>query len=179
MKSLANWVSMLRIGFIPLVLYFLLADFFLMAAVFICVSAFSDILDGYLARRFHQVTKLGILLDPIADKLMMMVVAAFFVTLRELPVWYVLILFYKDFSLLTGMFALLFYQKEAIVSSQAVGKLSAALNFMLLFFICLSQVTVTTRFVIHPLLILSSVFIVLSFLSYSKRWFGLFGGAVE
>ena len=73
--NLPNFITLVRILLIPVfVLLFLTptADRSLSAAVVFVVAAITDLLDGYIARRTGQVTKLGKLLDPIADKLLVL-----------------------------------------------------------------------------------------------------------
>lgn len=68
--TLANAVTILRIVFIPLVISFLLLGFYGLAAILFLLLSFSDALDGYIARRFKQVSDLGKNLDPLADKIL-------------------------------------------------------------------------------------------------------------
>ncbi len=72
--NIPNKLSMLRIILIPFMLFFYLANFvpygkIIAIAIFI-VAAFTDMLDGHIARKYNLVTNLGKLLDPIADKLL-------------------------------------------------------------------------------------------------------------
>src|SRR5215813_6091468 len=73
--NLPNFITLVRILLIPVfVLLFFTptADRSLSAAVVFVVAAITDLLDGYIARRTGQVTKLGKLLDPVADKLLVL-----------------------------------------------------------------------------------------------------------
>jgi CDP-diacylglycerol--glycerol-3-phosphate 3-phosphatidyltransferase len=68
--TVANYVTLLRIAFIPLVILFLFLGFNGLAAIFFLLLSFSDTIDGYIARRFNQISDLGKILDPIADKIL-------------------------------------------------------------------------------------------------------------
>ena len=74
--NLPNKLSMLRIFLIPVLLFFYLADFVpfgkVIAIVIFILAALTDMLDGKIARKYNLVTNLGKLLDPIADKLLVM-----------------------------------------------------------------------------------------------------------
>jgi len=171
----ANFVTLIRFCFIPLLIYVLTHQWFYMAVGVLIFSGLSDLLDGYLARRYHQITKLGMVLDPAADKLLLMSVYVYF--LKEgLPMWFVLFTFFKDFSLPVGVLALVFYDKKALTSAAWIGKLSAGANLLLALFLCFAQSMIFLKEFI-PLSV-SVVFgtSLLSFFFYSYRWFRLFHG---
>ena len=72
--TIPNLLSILRIILIlPFSIYFL-NDEYIMAAVMLILSGITDMFDGMIARKFDQITKLGAMLDPIADKLTLAVV---------------------------------------------------------------------------------------------------------
>jgi CDP-diacylglycerol--glycerol-3-phosphate 3-phosphatidyltransferase len=68
--TLANRITLLRIALIPLCIIFLLADLLGLAAVIFLFLSLSDLLDGYIARKYHQVSEIGKMLDPLADKIL-------------------------------------------------------------------------------------------------------------
>ena len=68
--TLANSITLFRIFLIPVFIYSLMAKGYWVASVLIVLAALSDLADGYVARRYGQITKVGILLDPMADKLL-------------------------------------------------------------------------------------------------------------
>ena len=103
--NLPNALTMLRIFLVPVLVVLLLTrtehGLLLGAAVF-GLGVLTDYLDGYFARKRNQVTRLGILLDPIADKLL---TAAAFISLVEMdavPAWMVVIIVGREFAV-TGL----------------------------------------------------------------------------
>ncbi len=72
--TLANKVTLARIALIPFCLVFLLTGFYGLAALVFVILAFSDAIDGYIARKFNQVSDLGKQLDPLADKILVLTV---------------------------------------------------------------------------------------------------------
>jgi CDP-diacylglycerol---glycerol-3-phosphate 3-phosphatidyltransferase len=110
--NLPNYITMTRIFSIPLLMWILLSPRFtsargerelLASALFICASI-TDGIDGYLARKRGQITTLGMLLDPLADKLL---IAAAFVTLVQLnpqlvPAWVAVVIIGREF-LVSGL----------------------------------------------------------------------------
>src|SRR5208337_4690963 len=88
-------LTLLRIFFVPIVVVLLLtkgANMDLWAVGVFLLAAVTDLLDGYLARKRGQITTLGILLDPIADKLLTSAAFISLVELRLVPAWMVVII---------------------------------------------------------------------------------------
>ena len=67
-RTVPNLLSLLRLVLLPVYLGLYLRGQYLLAGGILLISCLTDLLDGYLARRFHQVTDLGKVLDPLADK---------------------------------------------------------------------------------------------------------------
>jgi CDP-diacylglycerol--glycerol-3-phosphate 3-phosphatidyltransferase len=107
-----NLLTLLRIFFVPLLVAALLADGWLPGtshrlvsvsreifalAVFL-MAAVTDLLDGYLARRWEQVTTVGTLLDPIADKLLISAALISLVDIHRVPAWMVILIIGREFA---------------------------------------------------------------------------------
>jgi CDP-diacylglycerol--glycerol-3-phosphate 3-phosphatidyltransferase len=73
--NVPNALTVLRLLLIPIVWRFLYEGRMMNALIVFCIAGFTDILDGYLARKNNQITWFGKLLDPLADKLMTLVLA--------------------------------------------------------------------------------------------------------
>ncbi len=69
-KTVPNLLTLLRILLLPFIVVLIVKGHFRVALLLFILSAFTDFLDGYIARRQKSVTSLGILLDPVADKLL-------------------------------------------------------------------------------------------------------------
>jgi cardiolipin synthase (CMP-forming) len=69
LRSIPNMLSILRLFMVPVFLVLLLTGQFIAALITLMVASATDWLDGQIARRFNQITKLGQLLDPAADRL--------------------------------------------------------------------------------------------------------------
>ena len=98
--NLPNAITMLRIGIIPL-LFFLLLDpgtmwSLIIAGLFIA-AALTDLLDGYVARRYQIVTNVGKFLDPIADKLIVNTAMILMIPIQRIPAWIVAFIIIRDF----------------------------------------------------------------------------------
>jgi CDP-diacylglycerol--glycerol-3-phosphate 3-phosphatidyltransferase len=98
-------LTLLRIFFVPLLVVLLLTkghNMDLWAVGVFLLAAVTDLLDGYLARKRGQITTLGILLDPIADKLLVSAALISLVELRLIPAWMVVIIVGREFAV-TGL----------------------------------------------------------------------------
>jgi CDP-diacylglycerol--glycerol-3-phosphate 3-phosphatidyltransferase len=99
--SLPNSLTLLRIFFVPLLVVLLLTNeqnMELWAVAVFLAAALTDLFDGYFARRHGQVTRLGILLDPIADKLLTSSAFISLVALQLAPAWIVVIIIGREFA---------------------------------------------------------------------------------
>jgi CDP-diacylglycerol--glycerol-3-phosphate 3-phosphatidyltransferase len=142
MPNLPNWLTLFRIFLVPLLVVDLLTKFdgreVVGLAIFL-VAATTDFLDGYLARRRHQVTRLGTLLDPIADKLL---ISAAFISLVELglaPAWMVVVVIGREFAV-SGLRAIAAERGIAIAASP-LGKFK-----MLSQIVAISLLIINVRF---------------------------------
>ena len=98
----ANALSTARLLALPWIYLDLVGGRYLRALIVLAVFAATDWLDGYVARRFDQVTRLGQLLDPISDRALFLVVGIAFVVSGILPLFAVLVLFVRDALVLLG-----------------------------------------------------------------------------
>ncbi|MEK6693258.1 MAG: CDP-alcohol phosphatidyltransferase family protein, partial [Nitrospirota bacterium] len=88
--NIPNTITLLRILLIPVFILLLISPnpFNALAAAFVfTIASLTDWLDGYIARKSGQVTKLGILLDPIADKLLIAAALILLVDMDKIPSW--------------------------------------------------------------------------------------------
>jgi len=96
-----NMLTILRVLLIPFFVVFLLLDItaydnYIALAIFILASL-TDMLDGYLARKNHQVTNFGKFMDPLADKLLVSAAMICLVELDKLPCWIVIVIISREF----------------------------------------------------------------------------------
>lgn len=113
--NLPNILTLARIFFVPLVVAALVQEHRvyafsvfgfdislgneMLALVIFLVAAITDMLDGYLARKWSQITTLGMLLDPIADKLLISASLIALVEVRAVPAWMVILIIGRDFAI--------------------------------------------------------------------------------
>jgi CDP-diacylglycerol--glycerol-3-phosphate 3-phosphatidyltransferase len=72
---------------------------------FMLLAAATDWFDGYLARRFHQKSDLGRIIDPVSDKICVGAIAAYLAIFRDFPLWFLILILARDFTILiVGLF---------------------------------------------------------------------------
>ncbi len=128
--TVPNVLSALRLLGVPLFLWLILvpqAD--ALAVVLLAVAGFTDWLDGYLARRWHQISRVGQLLDPVADRLYILATLIGLLIRGIIPLWFVLLLVSRDLILAVVLVVL----KGRGVTGLPVHFLGKAATFCLLY----------------------------------------------
>ncbi len=125
--NLPNTLTLARIFLVPIVVAVLLGkgmpNWVFWGASLFLVTALTDLLDGYLARRRQQVTTLGRLLDPIADKLLISSALISLVWLQMVPAWMVVIIVGREFAV-SGLRSIAAHEGFSInVSTLGKGKM--------------------------------------------------------
>ena len=140
--TLANKVTVGRIVIVPLFIATVLNysasrdDLRYASLAFFLVAVISDVIDGYIARRYYQKTRAGAILDPLADKLLL--ISAFvclYIVGHELPVfhfpvWLVVTLISRDVILLLGALIIQSTTGKLTVEANRWGKITAFLQVM-------------------------------------------------
>ncbi|MDO9529506.1 MAG: CDP-diacylglycerol--glycerol-3-phosphate 3-phosphatidyltransferase [Syntrophales bacterium] len=97
--NLPNTITLLRIGVIPVLFLILLSPgrtlSLFIAAIFI-LAALTDLVDGYIARKYGIVTKMGKLLDPVADKIIVNTAMILMISIGYIPAWIVALIIIRD-----------------------------------------------------------------------------------
>lgn len=165
--TLSNMVSLLRVVLIlPAVwLIALGADYVWEAFGVVAVMIVSDWIDGWLARRWGEISQWGKILDPLADKVAVGAITIAMVVFKGLPVWLVVVVLLRDVVIfLAGMY--LVKRHDVLLSSNFWGKVTTlVLSGLLLAYLWDADV-------LKPALIgLSVVFLVASLISYGRQFF--------
>ncbi|SEM14975.1 CDP-diacylglycerol--glycerol-3-phosphate 3-phosphatidyltransferase [Syntrophus gentianae] len=121
--NLPNIITMVRIGVIP-ILFFLLTSpdltWSLVIAFLFLAAALTDFLDGYIARKYEIITKMGQFLDPIADKLIVNTAMILMIPIGRIPAWVVAITIIRDIAV-DGMRSIASGEGR-VIDASALGK---------------------------------------------------------
>lgn len=130
--TLANWLTLARIFSLPAALYFTLRGPILVGFIAFALGWATDLFDGYLARSRKEVTSLGKILDPLADKLLFLGIFSVFSARGDIPWWGVLLFAIPQAGLGAG--ALYLYLSRRLVSSAGIpGKAAAGVTALAVF----------------------------------------------
>lgn len=132
--NIPNILTLFRLFLIPVFvsLFFSGVEGSLLYSIYIFLLAgFTDILDGYIARKFNLITKWGTVLDPLADKLMLTAVLTCLVIANLAPLWVLIIITAKElFMIIAGT---ILYRNKKVIPSNSLGKISTCLFYISIF----------------------------------------------
>lgn len=177
--NLPNSLTVARIFLVPLLVVVLLTKFEgrlilgvrkeLVGAAIFALASLTDWLDGYLARRRQQVTTLGQLMDPLADKLLVTAALVSLVQMDLAPAWMVAIILGREF-LVTGMRSLA-YTRGVTIPSSPLGKFKMAGQVVAILFLILGHDHLRGFFVLgHVALWVVLVVALVSAADYYRRY---------
>lgn len=126
--TVPNVLSFLRLASVPVFLYLFISGSELAAFILYAVGAWSDFFDGWLARRTNQVSELGKVLDPLADRVFISALLIALVAHDDpaLPLWLAIVIVGRDLLMLS-MFPILERRKIERIQVNFVGKTATAL----------------------------------------------------
>ena len=127
-KHIPNILTIIRFIFIPIILRAIFDGNYILGIIFFTVSGLTDVLDGFIARKFNLVSNFGKLMDPLADKLTQISVLAALVNVKIIPVWILAIVVLKELIMVVG--ASFLYGKDVVVYSIWYGKLATVLFYL-------------------------------------------------
>lgn len=145
-------ITFARLGLIPVVLAFLLTELengTIYAVIIFVLAAASDGLDGYLARSRGQVTELGKLLDPLADKILISSVLIALVELEKIGAWVVVLIIAREFAV-TGLRGIAATQGK-VIAAEWSGKLKTTFQILLVIAL-IPDTTSSNEWIVQPLL---------------------------
>lgn len=185
-NTIPNWLSYIRIALIPVFAVLFYNDHEVVALIVLVVSGSTDFFDGKLARKLNQVSDLGKLLDPVADKLTQITLAVvFYLEFRNSTVelintfsWVFLIFVIKELVMVV-FGALMILVGLRPVAAEIVGKTATMVFYLVMIFIVmfgpevgvLSHLWAIPEKLLLALVVISAFITVLAFISYLPSTF--------
>ncbi len=130
--TLPNFITLARLIGVPLIVWLMIADRYLAAALLFILAGLSDAADGFIAKRFGATSELGAYLDPVADKALLVSV---FVTLGfkgELPAWLIVLVVSRDLFIIGAMLLAYVLSNPMAVHPLWVSKVNTVAQIVLI-----------------------------------------------
>ena len=156
MDTLPNRITLARIVMIPLFLLLAYLNLPWWALLVFVLACLSDFADGYLARKYDQVTNFGKFVDPLADKMLVLAAMCYFVERGQLPGWCAALVLFREFAV-SGL-RLIAVERQRVIAAAWSGKVKTfatmiALGLMLVFggcawinVLCAAVIVLTTLY---------------------------------
>jgi CDP-diacylglycerol--glycerol-3-phosphate 3-phosphatidyltransferase len=148
--NLPNILTMFRFLVIPVVLVTMGSNRMilnLIAAVLFLVASLTDIVDGYIARKYNIVTNMGKILDPLADKLMVIIVLIMLIPMDRVPAWVVALIVFRE-TAVTSLRAVA-AADGVVISASPLGKFKNMFQVIFTLFLIMYHqfvIPITSRF---------------------------------
>ena len=140
MNYLPNTLSLLRIILVPLILWFLIQDLFVISAITISIVGLTDYFDGYLARKYNSESLLGFYLDAIADKVLIITIYLILGIKLILPTHLIILIVFRE-VLISGAYLLKFIlDLKFNFKPILISKINTFLQIALIVFVCLMTI---------------------------------------
>ncbi|MDH5719523.1 MAG: CDP-diacylglycerol--glycerol-3-phosphate 3-phosphatidyltransferase [Spirochaetia bacterium] len=152
--NLPNILTVIRVAIIPFFLFFLLHDipvYRLIAIILFMVASVTDLLDGYLARKWNQESKFGRFLDPLADKFLVIAsLFAFYFLDKQIPLWMILAIISRDLLITLMRFLAIKKGTEVrttrLAKAKTVFQLTSIMIIIVVFFVRSYRVDIQETF---------------------------------
>ena len=129
--SIPNLITLARILAVPVILWAITSGEMRIAFALFLAAGLSDLVDGYLAKRFGMATELGAYLDPLADKAMIVSIYVALGIVEAMPRWLVILVVSRDLLIVGGVIFSWLIDKPVSVKPHPVSKLNTAVQLVL------------------------------------------------
>lgn len=123
MLLIPNILTLTRIAFIPIYITLFLHEYYIASSIIFMISALTDLLDGYIARNFDMQSKIGKILDPLADKLTVISVLIVLLFVNLVPKPILIILLSREILIFTSS-AIAYFLGKNFINPTRLGKIS-------------------------------------------------------
>ena len=133
MNTTANKITMIRVALIPVFLVLCYLDHRIAATIVFIIASLSDLLDGYIARHYNQVSNFGKFMDPLADKMLVLSAMCFLVEKGQMPGWVVAVVLFREFAV-SGL-RLVAAERQRVIAAAWSGKIKTTCTMVGLCFV--------------------------------------------
>lgn len=171
LRYLPDVLTVLRLTLAPLVAFLLIHREFRAALALVIIAGLTDWLDGFAARRLQTTSRLGVVLDPLADKVLLVTLFIALAAIRLIPVWLLSLVIARDLVIVLGAFLLRLFRDITQFLPSTLGKISTFFQIVFVLMVLLEAAfpLVVLLWLAMLALALTAFFTAISGLDYIRR----------
>jgi len=170
--QIPNLLTLARIAAVPVLILFLYEGRYGAALTVFVLAGITDGLDGWIAKRFKCVTRLGSILDPLADKILIVSTYVMLVLAGDLPFWLILLIGFRDLGIIAGVLVLNTLNGHVQMQPSLLSKVNTFLQISLVILVMVERIGfIALEPVAEILLWFVAVTTVASAIHYVYFWF--------
>lgn len=164
--NLPNKLTLLRIILVPVSMALVLTDYYYIALAVFIVASLTDLLDGYIARKYDLVTSFGKIMDPLADKILVFGILLCFLEQGFINSWSIIIILAREFFV-TGM-RVVAVSKGKVIAASMWGKIKTNVQIfaVIIGFVCFGLGSETSILIGQIAIYFAAFFTLLSWVAY-------------
>ena len=171
LKYIPNFITIMRILLIIPIIWLIWKNDYNLAFILIFIAGVSDGVDGFLARYYHWQTPSGAILDPIADKLLLVSLFIVFGLKELLPIWLVTLVIFRDLVIFMGAIAYHFVTHQLVMCPLIISKINTALQIVLVILVAIRQTGIhLPEWLLSAMIIWVAIFAFVSGIRYIILW---------
>lgn len=171
LKHIPNIISVLRIILVIPIISSIWDGKYELAFILILIAGVSDGVDGFLARFFNWKSRLGAILDPLADKILLVSLFVVFAFKDLLPIWLMVIVISRDLIILSGAVIYNFFIEKIEIKPLFISKVNTAFQIILVLIIALKLANIQTPlWLFNAMIVLTTLSTLISGISYVTIW---------
>jgi len=170
---LPNALSIIRIILTVPIIIALLKEQYLLTLLLFLVAGISDALDGWIAKHFSLQSRLGSILDPVADKVLLTCTFITLYWIEILPLWLLMIIFVRDVIIIAGALGYFLGEENSgsgLLEPSLISKVNTVLQIALVLYLLLIQLYIGIDGIQDMVLIIVATSTVLSGADYGLLW---------
>jgi len=137
--QIPNLLTLLRILMVPVIVVLLNAHEYAYALLLFTLAGITDGLDGWVAKTYHLQSAMGAMLDPIADKLLLVSTYTMLAVLGDIPFWLLVLVVFRDFMIVGGYWLLVAMDKKLEVQPSLISKMNTFFQILLVLLVLIDR----------------------------------------
>ncbi len=170
--TIPNLITSARILMVPFFGIYVFNGDIVKASILFVIMAISDFFDGFLARKFNQISRIGKFLDPLADKLVILTtifVAGFLSVGYSIPFYFAVVILLKELYLLVGIVVIYLFRRQFKIETIFIGKVTMFFEYITVVLFLLTYFWSPIGAILHYFYIATAGLAVLSIIIYTLR----------